>query len=416
MLKSLRRKLTLWFIGLFLVIYGVGGATAIVVFESGLSAAIDDEIEALASEIMPSISIMDDKASLKKWAASAEHLKMPASIQLFDNNKKLTESYGPAGTDVLARGPVLTQLKDKTISLRSNYEKLTNDNKIIGYLQIQISTGHRDSAIQQFISTMLILSPFLVIAVGLTGYLFSKQAVEPVAKTMDVLKRFVADAGHEFNTPVSIIEASVQTLEESLKERNMSTEILDIIARASSSMKELAADLILLARIDSPEMELPKEIISVDEFVKPAVEEMIELAKTREIILDCSVIPESNILGNEHSLKILISNILSNALKYTDSGGRIKVTVEKIENNVLISIEDTGIGIPEKNIEHIFDRFYRVDKSRSRMAGGSGLGLSIVKAIVEVHGGSIKVESIPGQGSTFIVSLPGVEPQNRLLT
>lgn len=406
MLKSLRRKLTLWFIGLFLVIYGCGGATAIFVFESGLSAAIDDEVEALAEEIMPSIRVINERPSLKLWATNAGHLKMPASIQLFNADGKLYEAYGPPGVARLVEGPLSGMINGKSLSLRSNYERLDLPSKYPGYLQIQISTGHRDSAINQLIFTMLVLVPFLVIAVGLTGYIFAGQAVAPVAKSMDILKRFVADAGHEFNTPVAVIEASIQTLEESLKEHNLPTDILEIISRASNGMKELAADLILLASIDSPQMELPKDSLTLDEIIQPSFEAMTELAKNKSINLTHSQIPEGIIFGNEHALKIMLSNVLSNALKYTDNSGSVHLSVDKNENNINISVKDTGIGIPKEHIENIFDRFYRVEKSRSRSAGGSGLGLSIVKAIIEVHNGNIKVESTPGKGSVFTITLP----------
>jgi signal transduction histidine kinase len=111
-------------------------------------------------------------------------------------------------------------------------------------------------------------------------------------------------------------------------------------------------------------------------------------------------------LGHNESLSRMLSNLLNNAIRYTDTGGSVTVTVAAREENVAFVIQDTGIGMPEDSLTHIFERFYRVDKSRSRAAGGSGLGLSIVKAIVDSHKGTVKVESELGKGSRFTVAIP----------
>ncbi len=406
MIQALRRKLTILFLTLFLTIYGVGGGAALLVFFSGLSTALYEEIDDLSSEIMPAITLTPTTPSLKTWAAAAtkEKLKYPAGIQIFDKDKNLLESYGLSGKD-LRTGEFTLQVNGKPIGLISKFEKLKFENKLIGYLQIQMATETRDEAVWHFGFAMLLILPFLAVLVTFAGYFFSGLAIKPVEKSLQVLKTFVADAGHEFNTPISIVEASLDTLEEILTENGIGLEILHIIGRASNTMKELSNDLIYLAKIDNPGADLSKELISIQDIVIPPIEGVMELARTKQIELTHSSIPDVKIRGNLYSLRMMISNLLTNALKYTDAGGTVNVKVNQDGNRVLISVEDSGIGIPQSSLDHIFDRFYRVDESRNRAAGGSGLGLAIVKAVLERHQADIDVRSTPGKGSTFTVRM-----------
>lgn len=406
MIQSLRWKLTLLFLSLFLLIYGLGGAAALSVFYSGLTAAMDGEISDLSSEVKPAIKYVNETPTLKQWAAAAaqEHLSFRAGIQIFNRDKQLLESYGLSGK-TLVKGEFPIMKKGRQSSLRSNFQELKNNDKLDGYLQIQMDMDARNDAVRHFALAILLILPFLAIAIALAGYFFSGQAIKPIEKSIKVLKTFVADAGHEFITPVSVVEASIQTLEETLKEHGISLDILNIISRASNTMKELSSDLIFLAKIDNPGSDLPTEILSIHEIVEPAIEEVVEIARSKNIELSCSKIPDLRIRGNLHSLKIMLTNLLSNALKYTDAGGTVKLNVDQDGGKIHICVEDNGIGIPPEKIEHIFDRFYRVEQSRARSAGGSGLGLAIVKAILEFHKAEIDVQSIVGKGSKFTVKM-----------
>lgn len=407
MIQSLRKKLTLLFLGLFLLIYVLGGAAALGVFYHGLTLALDEELRDLSSEILPAIQLSTGKPSLKKWADAAEHehLTSPAGIQLFDQKGELLEKYGLSG-DGLKKGELKVQGDNHTISVKSNFEELREDGKHLGYLQVQIPTNSRDTAAQQFGLTMLLMLPILAVAVSFAGYFFSGLAIKPVEKSIKVLKTFVADAGHEFITPVTVVEASLQTLEEQLKEHNIGLDVLSMISRASQRMKDLASDLIFLAKLDNPDAQLPEEVISLDEVVDPAIEDVSELARGKSIALSCSSVPELPIYGHRHSLQVMLTNLLTNAIKYTETGGSVKLDAGQENNRIVISVEDSGIGIPADRLDSIFERFYRVDESRSRAQGGSGLGLAIVKAILERHKSEIEVQSTPGKGSKFIVRIP----------
>ena len=272
----------------------------------------------------------------------------------------------------------------------------------------------KNEAIFELGRNLLLLAPIFAIAIWFAGQFFSATAIKPIGQTLDLLRRFVADAGHEFNTPITVIEASVQTLEEMLKEGNIAsaadsrslTDILEGVSRASTRMKDLASSLMLLASMENPELVSHMAPVPIHEVLGPMLKEFSALASKKSIEITCNAAPSAVAIAHADSLRTMLSNLLDNALTYTEAGGKITLDVTTQDNNVILSIEDTGIGIPVESINHIFERFYRVDKSRSRYKGGSGLGLSIVKAIVEAHKGVIKAESRFGEGTKFTVFLP----------
>jgi signal transduction histidine kinase len=408
MLHSLRNQLTSWFVMLFVVLYCVGAILGLFIFDSVLTNQLDEDIRELTSEISPSVDYSSQHPTLLTWAdhLHGRHQRSLATIQLFSEDGKLIENYGPGGVDKLDSGTLTRENQLQPVSVRSNFTKLFKGNHFVGYLQVQVSTKQRDQAIHRLGLTVLILAPFFALSVGLIGYFFSAKAVEPVGQTLDLLRRFVADAGHELNTPITVIEASVQTLEQMFKERDMPPDILDVITRASARMKDLSANLMLLARMENPELHAKRLPVNLSETLLPLVEEFKALAAPKQISIRHTIPASLVILAHEDSLRTMVSNLLDNALRYTEPGGTITLSVSGQENTVTLLVEDNGIGIPPESLSHIFERFYRVDKSRSRSVGGSGLGLSIVKAIVDAHKGIIKAESHLGSGTKFTVTLP----------
>ena len=415
MLHSLRLKLTMWFVILCLLLYSIGGFFGIFVLISALTTAMDEELHTLQLEIRPSVELVAGRPTLKTWAANAKHvnLKFLPTIQLFDQYGTLLETYGAAGVNTLAEGTLQSGVGDQGLAVRSGYKKIFADrpinSQICGYLQVQVSTKHQDEVIKQYILATLVLAPFGGIILGLTGYFFSGKAVEPVSQTLQFLRRFVADAGHELNTPITVIEASLQTVEQMRMDQEDPSEVFEVITRASARMRDLANNLMMLARVESFEQAWPKVPIDAADVVLPLIGEFAELAKQKKIELVCNPVQPVQLIGHSESLSRMLSNLLNNALRYTEPGGKVTVCVTAFEHDVAFVVQDTGIGIPAESLEHIFERFYRVDKSRSRTVGGSGLGLSIVKAIVDMHKGVVKVESKVGEGSKFTVLFPLVQ-------
>jgi signal transduction histidine kinase len=412
MLQSLRLRLTFWFVLLCLLLYTTAGFFGIFVLVSALTAAMDDELHRLQPEIRPSIEVVDNRPTLKTWANNAKNINLNflPTIQLFDTQGRLLESYGSPGVGELKEGTLRSGTGENSIAVRSGYRKIFFHGKpsagVCGFLQVQVSTKHQDEVIRQFILTTLVLAPFGAIVLGLCGYFFSGKAVEPVEQTLQMLRRFVADAGHELNTPITVIEASLQTVEQMRLDEEDPSEVFEVITRASARMRDLSANLMMLARVESLEQALPRVPVDPRDIVLPLIGEFAEVAKQRNIALICDPIQATEVVCHPESLSRLMSNLLNNAIRYTESGGKVTVSVWTQPEEVMFRVSDTGIGIPAESLDHIFERFYRVDKSRSRAVGGSGLGLSIVKAIVDMHHGAIKVESSVGEGTRFTVQIP----------
>ncbi|CAN5237808.1 hypothetical protein BH11CYA1_BH11CYA1_40880 [soil metagenome] len=411
MKRDLRRKLTIEFVLLFVLLYFLGGAVAIFMFATQLDRSIDNELQGLAVEVLPSVDMTARGPSLSRWGLRAQSRpeEVPFSIQVFDSKRHLLEEFGPVGHRELSSGFVRVDGSNPSafddINLRSFFTEIRDDTRLSGYLQVQVSVRQRDDALKQIVLTMISLSPFLALAVAVCGSWFAGNAVKPVEETMELLRQFVADAAHEINTPISVIEASVQTLEATFEDSQLGSNVLAIINRASGRMKSLGQSLVVLSRMESPDYPAPIDHIRLESIASPVLAECEQLARARRIKLCCDTMPEVTLLGNSESLERLLLNLVANAIRYTDEDGVVNVKYQIDGDWLRISIEDNGIGIPEDSMPHIFQRFYRVDKSRSRDIGGFGLGLAIVKAIIDRHKGEIQVESEVGKGSRFTVSL-----------
>lgn len=234
------------------------------------------------------------------------------------------------------------------------------------------------------------------------------QANEELKKAIELKSNFISDASHELRTPLTIIQGNIDLEVQELKSKNKQIpELYEIIQKELTRMTGILNDLTDLTNSDAKTEKIEQEIISLNIIAKTAVRSLDILAKQKNIKLELAKNnPNINIIGDEQKLEKLLLNIIRNAIKYTDIGGWINVHLEEKNKIARIIVEDNGIGIPPEDLPYIFERFYRVDKARSRQEGGTGLGLSICKWIAEAHGGNIKVESREGVGTKFIIELP----------
>jgi signal transduction histidine kinase len=251
-----------------------------------------------------------------------------------------------------------------------------------------------------------LIAPFLLFGLALAGYLFSSKAARPVEKSFVVLQRFMTDASHELGTPISIILANAESIEADVSTSEGAKNSLAVIMRSAERMSKLVGDLTLLARMENPLVPRQKSWLDFAAITRSVVADFNELFKAKSVDLKAEPIDPVQLYGDSEALKRLVANLLQNALKYTDKEGIVKVSLENQLRQAKLTVSDTGIGIPQESLSRIFDRFYRVDQSRSRAAGGSGLGLSIAKAIIEAHKGRVEVQSTIGTGTTFSIFLP----------
>ena len=217
--------------------------------------------------------------------------------------------------------------------------------------------------------------------------------------------RFTADASHELRTPVSVILSQTQTALSRQREGAEYRETLEACQRAAQRMRRLIESLLELARLDAGQEPMKHESFDLARVVREAVELVRPLAAERHVELRCDL-PPTSCVGDPERLGQVVTNLLSNAIHFNREHGEVRIVVEAEKDAACLSVADTGTGIPLEDIPHLFERFYRVDQSRSRIQGKTGLGLAICKAIVEAHSGSIQVTSEPSVGSTFKVRLP----------
>jgi two-component system, OmpR family, phosphate regulon sensor histidine kinase PhoR len=223
-----------------------------------------------------------------------------------------------------------------------------------------------------------------------------------------VRQDFVANVSHEFKTPLTAIQGFAETLlAGALDDPDNNRRFLEIIRNHAIRLARLTNDLLKLARIEAGKLELEFSSVALLELIEACTETTLLKANRKEITLEISVPPQlPPVRGDAALLRDVLQNLLDNAIQYTPARGHISVEATAGPREAVVTVSDTGIGIPLADSERIFERFYRVDAARSREAGGTGLGLSIAKHIVEAHGGKLWVESTVGQGSKFSFSLP----------
>jgi two-component system phosphate regulon sensor histidine kinase PhoR len=230
-----------------------------------------------------------------------------------------------------------------------------------------------------------------------------------------IQKDFVANVSHELRTPISVIKGYIETLSEGkVEDQAQATAFLDIIGKNSTRLENIVLDLLQLSRIASGLDPVRPRQVSLLDCVQKNINLLTSLARKKNVRLTITVPSSLQIRVDPEKLDQVLTNILDNAIKYTAKQGEVKIHALEEESTVQITIEDNGIGIPKNEHARIFERFYRVDRTRSRELGGTGLGLAIVKQVVEAHGGKVKVQSERGKGSRFILSFPKYSPTERV--
>lgn len=218
---------------------------------------------------------------------------------------------------------------------------------------------------------------------------------------------FVSNASHELKTPLSAMKILIESLiYQDPLDPGMAREFLGDINHEIDRLNRIVSDLLTLVNLDSDSTKLNLTTFSLNTLISEQVRRLLPLARENGIEINFEAADEITLSGDTLKLQQVFYNVIDNAIKYTPRGGEVNATLERSGRNAVIRIADTGIGIPAADIEHIFDRFYRVDKARSRATGGTGLGLSIVKQIIQKHGGSISATSTEGKGTTFEIILP----------
>ena len=293
------------------------------------------------------------------------------------------------------------------IRLRQLILPVYQENALIGYLQVAVPLTPVDDALEPLRWFLVLGVPIALGAIALTGWFLGGLAMQPIRLSYDQLQRFTSDASHELRAPLAAIINNAQAgLIDLTDPQEQQLRLEKIIGRAES-MGTLISHLLFLARHEGQLQPDSLAVIDLTSLLHSLAEEYTQQATTKELNFICELPEQPLLLKAEPALlRQAVVNLLSNALRYTSAGGTVKLSAAQQTQQIIIRVEDTGIGISAEDLPHIFERFYRADKVRSRHTGGFGLGLAIVQQIIQVYRGQIKATSQTGEGTTFQIELP----------
>ena len=390
------------------------------------------------------IQIMDKSGDLNYDADGSLPAKLPITADTVRRAKKGEPFY-----------ETLMGLDTHPIRL-INYPVMRNGD-LMTLVQVGTSLESVEETLSRLLRTLLITVPLILLFSSMGGYFLAKTTLDPVKeivttareisamnlsqritvknprdelgklaetfnemierleKSFARIMQFSADASHELRTPLTILKGETEWALRSARDADAYREIFTSNLEEINHMSNIIEDLLVLARADMGEVPMDMNPISLGSVLGEVYDMGRVLAemKDMELVLDVTDLDGVRVLGNDLRLRQLFLNLVDNSIKYTRNGGRVDMSAHIQEETVLIKVMDNGIGISEDDQKRIFDRFFRVDKHRSRAEGGTGLGLSICRFITEAHNGTIEVSSITGMGSTFTVTLPIFEGEER---
>lgn len=405
------------------------------------------------------IQVLDESGRIGRTSENLKSVQLPISLNALRNGSQGLITYE-------------TNRSIRNTPLRIITYPVKEQNQVTKMIQVASSLEDVEDALNTLLIILLVTVPSILVIASLGGLFLANKALKPVDRitqtarqitsqnlnqriqTLKVkdeisrlidtfndmisrldqsfcqIKQFTTDASHELKTPLTILKGEVEVALRKKRELHEYEQILESNLEEIDRMSKIVEDLLLLSKADIGEIRLNKEDIPLNRFISGLTEQMKILAQPKNIQINISNDEakgekEIHVWGDTLRMRELFINLIDNGIKYTEPGGSIVITLAKEVNGDVtnttppdrqtkgfakITVADTGIGISKEDQERIFNRFFRVDKARSREQGGSGLGLSICKWVAEAHQGEITVESEPGKGSAFIVRLPLYSP------
>ena len=359
------------------------------------SSNLENVINAMKLELKDKLS----EVSTQKNQIETILLHMTDGIIAF-NMKGDIILINPAAKKFLSIRPEDSTFED----IFGKFELGINMEKII-YLENWTSTEQRIQVEDRYINVFF--APFKDEKERPDGVIAVIQDITEHVKLDNIQKEFVADVSHELKTPITSIMGYADTLLEGGYDEETKIKFLNVISSESRRMARLVTDLLTLSRYDNNKKKTKKELFDLGELVKKSQEKLAIEIKKKNHDVKCFVTADvPPVYADKDDIERVVLNILSNSIKYTKDGGEIKIYVGFVYTDAYIKIIDNGYGIPEEDLSRIFERFYRVDKARTRELGGSGLGLSIAKEILDKNGGSIDIKSEVGKGTEVVIRIP----------
>jgi two-component system OmpR family sensor kinase len=460
--RSLRFRLIAWYVVWLAVVFISFGAIVYLASKQHLENMLRESLSRRAAQVtnvIQSPGLVEDSARLRaemetRFAPEVNgrflRITRHDGVEMYRSRAPHEERFDPASIPATS----VTDASETFV-----YHELAGDHPmyvavesaLVGPQQYLVEFGASaesvETALEQLLVAFGIAVPALVVVAVAGGYFLVRQAMKPVdevirtaeqisshnlaagipvAPTGDELqrlstalnnmfrrldeafqhnKRFMADASHELRTPLTVLQCELEAVRDLTRDNDQAREIVANIIEDVERLTKIVEELFALCRLDAGEAQRESVRFDLGALVANTTDQMAVLADDKRIRISREA-AAVNIHGDRARLKQVAVNLINNAIQYTPAGGTIRVSVHAENGSAVFEVADNGIGIPAEALPHVFERFFRVDKARSRDYGGAGLGLAIVKAICSAHGGSVDVESDEGKGSRFVVRLP----------
>lgn len=426
------------------------------VLQSWIYHQLDTTLTEMANQVSTDIKVKNNKILYHEEIISADLEKQRQFVRIVDNKMQIQGHWGPLqglpvnieGIDNSVEGGFQNQTKvNDDEPIRVYTLTIRSAGKVAGYVQTGQSLETIENMLHMLIATLIVLAPIFFIITLVASRLITGRALAPIAgiaataqrisdqelhrrlnipgddevarlassldRMLDRLeiavegyKQFTGDASHELRTPLTVLKGEISLTLQKERTAFYYKEVLESVEDEVDRLIRLVEQLLFLARADSDKIKKDSEVIEIYDTLVPLLEQMKGLAGAKHQKLNW-VIPANTVISTDSdALQQITLNLLDNAIKYTPEGGKIEVKVEQYPDLIRILVSDNGNGIPKKHLDYIFDRFYRVDKGRSRELGGTGLGLAIVQKMANLIGGKLEVTSVVGGGTTFSIDLP----------
>lgn len=460
----IKTRLTVWYVTLIAVIMLVWSVGIVALVRANLYTGIDRALASRASQI--ALELGKKKPAKFQDVSDVTLANVPQQetvAQLLALNGAILEHAGGqvASSSIVAQSILqrsLSTSSTKLMSVKRGEERfrllivpLAGSQRL---LLVGTNTKSADDSVSRLILVMLLTGPIVLVAAGVGGWMLARRALQPIvemtsiaaeiginrldervpeppgndeftalARTLNRMlarleegvgdkRRLIGDASHELKTPLAVMRTEIDVaLSSPSGLGDEAIEVLESAREETDRMARIVGNLLTLARLDEGTIQLLRKPINLRALAAEAADSLQAMASHSHIEVDVEG-EDIVVLGDPEYLRQVVVNLLENAIKYSGEGTSVSVAVESAGSEARVSVKDTGAGIPEEAQPHIFDRFYRVDRARSKESGGSGLGLAICAEIVEAHEGRMELISRPGAGATFRMVLP-VVPMGR---
>ena len=426
--KSIRNKLIkslLFYLILILILYSAFSLFILKQFSLYIYKPVDNELEHYKNkfEEIPDITVNGENSEIStdelinRAKDKIEKIANPRIITILrDNNGNViatsikykyfldyikTGEFSPKNVNIIYE----IEVNSKYYYRATTYEWNTSNGEKY-FIDILVNINSEKEIMDNFGKILLISTGIVIIISIILSWFLAKKSIEPFVTAYEKQTEFVQNASHELRTPLTIIQAKQELLLQ-YPESKIIDKSEDIVLSLNETrrLSKMVKELMDLARVDNKKNKLNKEMINMNQLIKETIPPYKELAELQNKKMDIKINCESYQNVDKNKIKQLLVILLDNALKYTEEKDEISINIHTHDEKLFIIIKDTGIGISDEGLKHIFERFYREDKARSREKGGTGLGLSIAHTIVVNHGGSIKISHNKPKGTIVTIKI-----------